>query len=83
MTRHNFRSKLEEVEEAIDSCSFLSIDGEFTGGTKNNFFHFIALSRKGFRCVNILTQRLVKKLPSFWPIQIGKKEVFYFEKNDS
>ncbi len=37
MTRHNFRSKLEEVEEAIDSCSFLSIDGEFTGGTKTNF----------------------------------------------
>ncbi len=37
MTRHNFRSKLEEVEEAIDSCSFLSIDGEFTGGTKDNF----------------------------------------------
>ncbi len=36
MTRHNFRSKLEEVEEAIESCSFLSIDGEFTGGTKNN-----------------------------------------------
>jgi hypothetical protein len=36
VTRHNFRSKLEEVEEAIDSCSFLSIDGEFTGGTKNN-----------------------------------------------
>lgn len=31
VTRHNFRSKLEEVEEAIDSCSFLSIDGEFTG----------------------------------------------------
>jgi hypothetical protein len=38
VTRHNFRSKLEEVEEAIDSCSFLSIDGEFTGGTKNNIF---------------------------------------------
>jgi hypothetical protein len=35
VTRHNFRSKLEEVEEAIDSCSFLSIDGEFTGRTKN------------------------------------------------
>jgi hypothetical protein len=45
VTRHNFRSKLEEVEEAIDSCSFLSIDGEFTGGTKNNFF----LSKTGSR----------------------------------
>jgi len=31
VTRHNFKELLPHIQEAIDSASFLSIDGEFTG----------------------------------------------------
>ena len=37
VTRHNFKTLLPEIEEAIASSDFISIDGEFTGNTYGQF----------------------------------------------
>lgn len=31
ITAENFREKLPDIEKAIDTATFLAIDGEFTG----------------------------------------------------
>ena len=36
ITSANFKERLPEIEKAIETATFISIDGEFTG--KNNYF---------------------------------------------
>lgn len=56
----DFTEKLEEIEEAIHHCDFLSLDAEFTGNYTCTFVQYF-IYKLSFKNIYIYIRKILKK----------------------
>jgi len=76
VTRHNFKARLPEIEEAIRTSSFISLDGEFTGLHTNRGLSPFDLPEHRY-------QKLQESSRQFLLVQFGLCTFHYNAESDS